>query len=51
MGWLNELAFAPVDYAPGAAVDEWSQDRGVGARTSRSSACSGSPRQRGSSPG
>jgi len=31
MGWLNELAFAPVDYAPGAAVDEWSQDRGVGA--------------------
>jgi predicted NBD/HSP70 family sugar kinase len=31
MGWLNELAFAPVDYAPGAAVDEWSGDRGVGA--------------------
>jgi predicted NBD/HSP70 family sugar kinase len=31
MGWLNELAFTPVDYAPGAAVDEWSQDRGVGA--------------------
>jgi predicted NBD/HSP70 family sugar kinase len=29
--WLNELAFAPVDYAPGAPVDEWSGDRGVGA--------------------
>jgi predicted NBD/HSP70 family sugar kinase len=30
-GWLNELAFAPVDYHPQAAVDEWSGDRGVGA--------------------
>jgi predicted NBD/HSP70 family sugar kinase len=30
-GWLNELAFAPVDYAPEAPVDEWSGDRGVGA--------------------
>lgn len=30
-GWLNELAFAPVDYNPAAAVDEWSGDRGVGA--------------------
>lgn len=30
-GWLNELAFAPVDYSPGAAVDEWSGDTGVGA--------------------
>lgn len=30
-GWMNELAFAPVDYAPTAAVDEWSRDRGVGA--------------------
>lgn len=30
-GWLNELAFAPVDYNQEAAVDEWSQDRGVGA--------------------
>ncbi len=29
--WLNELAFAPVDYAPAAPVDEWSGDRGVGA--------------------
>lgn len=30
-GWLNELAFAPVDYAPTAPVDEWSGDKGVGA--------------------
>jgi len=29
--WLNELAFAPVDLAPTAPVDEWSGDRGVGA--------------------
>jgi predicted NBD/HSP70 family sugar kinase len=32
MGWLNELAFAPVDYRPGAALDEWSGDRGVGSQ-------------------
>lgn len=31
LGWLNELAFAPVDYNPNAAVDEWSGDTGVGA--------------------
>jgi len=30
-GWLNELAFAPVDYSPDAPVDEWSGDRGCGA--------------------
>ncbi len=30
-GWLDELAFAPVDLNPGAAVDEWSGDGGVGA--------------------
>ena len=30
-GWMNELAFAPVDYNPKAAVDEWSRDFGVGA--------------------
>jgi predicted NBD/HSP70 family sugar kinase len=29
-GWLNELAFAPVDYREGAPVDEWSGDRGCG---------------------
>ncbi|HUR47792.1 MAG TPA: hypothetical protein VMZ27_18045 [Candidatus Saccharimonadales bacterium] len=28
--WLNELAFAPVDYNPGAPVDEWSGDYGCG---------------------
>jgi predicted NBD/HSP70 family sugar kinase len=31
-GWLNELAFAPVDYNPRASLDEWSLDRGVGSR-------------------
>lgn len=30
-GWLNELAFAPVDYNPAAPADEWSGDQGVGA--------------------
>lgn len=30
-GWLNELAFCPVDENPDAAVDEWSGDSGVGA--------------------
>jgi len=29
-GWLNELAFAPADYNPSAAADEWSGDAGVG---------------------
>lgn len=29
-GWLNELAFAPVDYREAAPVDEWSGDRGCG---------------------
>jgi predicted NBD/HSP70 family sugar kinase len=29
-GWLNELAFAPVDYNTNAAVDEWSGDYGCG---------------------
>jgi predicted NBD/HSP70 family sugar kinase len=29
-GWLNELAFAPIDYNPAAPADEWSGDRGVG---------------------
>ena len=31
LGWLNELAFAPVDYNPAAPADEWSGDSGVGA--------------------
>lgn len=30
--WLNELAFAPVDYRPDAPRDEWSGDYGVGAQ-------------------
>ncbi len=29
-GWIIELAFAPIDFSPTAAVDEWSGDRGVG---------------------
>ncbi len=29
--WLNELAFAPVDYRPDGPRDEWSGDQGVGA--------------------
>ncbi|MCC6730373.1 MAG: ROK family protein [Chthonomonadales bacterium] len=29
-GWLNELAFAPIDYRPGAPIDEWSGDAGCG---------------------
>lgn len=28
--WLNELAFAPIDYRPGAPRDEWSGDEGCG---------------------
>lgn len=30
--WLNELAFAPVDYSPAAPKDEWSGDIGCGAQ-------------------
>jgi len=30
-GWLNELAFVPIDYRENAPVDEWSGDEGVGA--------------------
>ena len=30
-GWLNELAFCPVDYNPAATVEDWSRDFGVGA--------------------
>jgi predicted NBD/HSP70 family sugar kinase len=30
-GWLDELAFTPVDLSPQAPVDEWSGDHGVGA--------------------
>ena len=31
-GWLNELAFVPVDMNPRAAEDEWSGDRGCGVK-------------------
>ncbi|MFO7726366.1 MAG: hypothetical protein R6V45_12540 [Oceanipulchritudo sp.] len=31
-GWINELAFAPVDYREGGPVDEWSGDGGCGAQ-------------------
>lgn len=29
-GWLNELAFAPIDYSRDAPADEWSRDVGCG---------------------
>lgn len=31
-GWLNELAFVPVDFNEGAMVDEWSGDYGCGVK-------------------
>lgn len=31
MGWLNELAFAPIDYSLIAPDEEWSGDKGCGA--------------------
>ena len=31
-GWLNELAFVPVDCAPDAMEDEWSHDIGCGVK-------------------
>ena len=32
LGWINELAFAPVDLNPDAMQDEWSTDFGVGCK-------------------
>lgn len=32
LGWLDELAFAPVDFNPAAVRDDWSGDSGVGAQ-------------------
>ena len=32
LGWINELAFAPVDLQEDALVDEWSTDFGVGCK-------------------
>lgn len=31
-GWLNELAFVPVDYNQNALIDEWSGDYGCGVK-------------------
>lgn len=31
-GWLNEVAFVPVDYCENAMVDEWSGDYGCGVK-------------------
>ncbi len=31
-GWLNELAFVPVDFNKSAMVDEWSGDYGCGVK-------------------
>jgi predicted NBD/HSP70 family sugar kinase len=32
IGWLSELAFAPIDYNPLGPVDEWSGDLGIGSQ-------------------
>ena len=32
LGWISELAFAPVDLNENAAYDEWSGDQGVGCK-------------------
>ena len=32
LGWINELAFAPVDLNEAAVTDEWSGDMGVGCK-------------------
>ena len=32
LGWINELAFAPVDLQEGAMQDEWSTDYGIGCK-------------------
>ena len=32
LGWLNELAFVPIDYNEDAMVDEWSGDIGCGVK-------------------
>jgi len=30
LGWVNEMAFSPIDFDPNAPADEWSGDIGVG---------------------
>jgi predicted NBD/HSP70 family sugar kinase len=43
--WLNELAFAPIDYRTDAPRDEWSGDRGSGAQYfSQQAECRHAPR-------
>ena len=32
LGWLNEMAFAPIDYNPDGPLDEWSGDIGCGSQ-------------------
>jgi predicted NBD/HSP70 family sugar kinase len=32
LGWLNELAFTPIDYNPNANPDDWSGDTGCGSK-------------------
>lgn len=32
LGWLNELAFAPIDFNKNSIIDEWSLDYGVGCK-------------------
>ena len=45
-GWLNELAFAPVDGQPDAMEDEWSGDIGCGVKYfSQDGEQAGSPRR------
>lgn len=54
--WLNELAFAPMDYQPDAPVDEWSGDVGCGVQyfsqtgVVRLAACAGVDLDEGSPP-
>ncbi len=32
LGWLNEMAFTPIDYNPAGPTDEWSGDTGCGSQ-------------------
>ncbi len=52
LGWINELAFAPVDLQAGAMQDEWSTDFGVGCKyfSQDAQVCAG-PDGEGRSPG
>ena len=50
-GWLNELAFAPVDYNPRPPSTSGRATRASARCTSRSNACSDTPRRRHRAPG